>query len=328
MRFGASPRRFAWLAIAAAIATIVLKGLAAYITGSVSLLSDALESTINLTTAIITLAVLFIVARPPDEDHAYGHGKAEYLSSGAEGGLILAAAASIIFVSIRRLLNPQPVENVAIGLAVTGVATIINLVVARLMIRAGRHERSIALEADGHHLMTDVLTSVGVLLGVALVLITGIERLDPVIAIAFAGNIAWTGIRLVRRSAEGLMDSALPEAELESVKQVLARYQEHGVQFHALRSRQAGARGFVSFHVQVPGNWSVQQGHDLVEQIEADLRHALPHVSVFSHLEPVDDPRSWDDITLDRPAPMDHAASPAASDRSSLGKPDSPSQVS
>jgi len=301
MNFASNPRRMAWMAIAAAVLTISLKGAAAAITGSVSLLSDALESTINLTTAIMTLIVLFIVARPADDDHTYGHGKAEYLSSGAEGGLILAAAAGIIFVAVRRLINPQPVSNLDIGLIAIGLATVINLVVARGMIRVGKRQRSIALEADGRHLMTDVLTSIGVILGVLLVKLTGILWLDPVIAIVFAANIAVTGVRLILRAARGLMDSSLPREEIHAITAVLDRLAEEGIQYHALRTRQSGARNFVSVHIQVPGGWTVLQGHDLLERIDLELRKAVPGLTVFSHLEPMEDPRSWNDVHLDRP---------------------------
>ena len=296
-----TPRRLAWVAIAAAVLTIGLKGAAAVITGSVGLLSDALESTVNLTTAIMTLIVLFIVARPEDEDHAYGHGKAEYLSSGAEGGLILAAAAGIIFVAVRRLINPMPVTHIDVGLVIVVIATLINLVVGQMMIRVGRRQRSIALEADGRHLMTDVLTSAGVILGVLLVNWTGIMRLDPIIAIVFALNIAVTGLRLILRSARGLMDTALPREEILAITSVLDRLAKEGMQYHALRTRQAGARSFVSVHIQVPGSWTVLEGHDLLERIDLELHKTVPNLTVFSHLEPMEDPRSWNDIHLDRP---------------------------
>lgn len=301
MKPSSNPRRFAWLAIAAAVLTISLKGAAAILTGSVSLLSDALESTINLTTAVMTLIVLFIVARPEDEDHTYGHGKAEYLSSGAEGGLILAASAGIIFVSVRRLINPLPVSHLDVGLVVIGVATLINLIVATLLIRVGRRERSVALEADGRHLMTDVWTSVGVIIGVLMVYLTGIVRLDPIIAILFGANIAVTGIRLMVRSTQGLMDSAVPKEEVQAITATLDRHAEAGLQYHALRTRQSGSRSFASFHIQVPGEWTVQRGHDLLEQIDLELHRTLPYLTVFSHIEPMEDPRSFQDIHLDRP---------------------------
>ncbi|MCJ7512988.1 MAG: cation diffusion facilitator family transporter [Anaerolineales bacterium] len=301
MKPSSNPRRFAWLAIAAAVLTISLKGAAAILTGSVSLLSDALESTINLTTAVMTLIVLFIVARPEDDDHTYGHGKAEYLSSGAEGGLILAASAGIIFVSVRRLINPLPVSHLDVGLVVIGVATLINLIVATLLIRVGRRERSVALEADGRHLMTDVWTSVGVIIGVLMVYLTGIVRLDPIIAILFGANIAVTGIRLMVRSTQGLMDSAVPKEEVQAITATLDRHAEAGLQYHALRTRQSGSRSFASFHIQVPGEWTVQRGHDLLEQIDLELHRTLPYLTVFSHIEPMEDPRSFQDIHLDRP---------------------------
>lgn len=301
MNFTSNPRRWAWVAIAAAVLTIGLKGAAAALTGSVSLLSDALESTVNLTTAIMTLIVLISAARPADDEHAYGHGKAEYLSSGAEGGLILAAAGGIIFIAIRRFLEPQPVANVDIGLIAIGLATVINLIVGQGMIRVGKRQRSVALEADGRHLMTDVLTSIGVILGVLLVNLTGILRLDPIIAVVFAANIAVTGARLIQRSARGLMDASLSRDEIQAITGVLDGLGDEGVHHHALRTRQSGTRSFASVHIQVPGDWTVQQGHDLLERIDLELRKAVPGLTVFSHLEPMEDPRSWSDIHLDRP---------------------------
>lgn len=295
-----SLKRFAWLSIIAAVITIVLKAGAYLVTGSVSLLSDALESVVNLVAAVVALAALTIAARPPDDDHAYGHDKVEYLSSGVEGALILVAAFSIGAAAVPRLFAPTPIEQPGIGLGISVVASLINLGVARVLLRAGRHYGSITLEADAHHLMTDVWTSGGVLVGVGLVLLTGWTILDPIIALLVAANIVWAGVQLVRRSTIGLMDTALPAVELERVQQVLERYRSQGVEFHALRSRQSGARRFVSFHVLVPDAWTVRRGHALLEQIEHDIRTALPNVTVFTHLEPLGDPRSWADIMLDR----------------------------
>jgi len=295
--------RFAWLSIGAAILTIALKTIAYLLTGSVGLLSDALESLVNLVGASMALAMLTIAARPADEDHVYGHSKAEYFSSGVEGALILIAAVSIIVSAVPRLIDPKPLEQVGLGLGVSVVASLINLVAARILLKAGNRHNSITLEADAHHLMTDVWTSVGVLAGVGMVVLTGWERLDPIVAFIVAGNIIWTGVRIVRQSALGLMDTALPSQEQDVLKGVLEKYTQDGVQYHAIRTRQSGSRQFVSFHVLVPGEWSVQRGHDLLEAIEAEIRQALPSVTVFTHLEPLNDPVSWEDTTLDRAVP-------------------------
>jgi len=292
--------RFAWISIAAAIITIILKTVAYYLTGSVGLLSDAIESLVNLVGGIMALAMLTIAARPADEDHAYGHSKAEYFSSGVEGSLILVAAVSIAITAVSRLLHPQALEQVGMGLAVSVVASLINLGVALLLLRAGKQHNSITLEANAHHLLTDVWTSIGVLLGVGAVVLTGWLWMDPVVALLVAANIIWTGTRIVWRSVAGLMDLALPAADLAIVRQVLTTYQCAEVQFHALRSRQAGARKFVSVHVLVPGAWTVNHGHELLERIESSIRAALPNSSVFTHLESLDDPSSWDDQGLDR----------------------------
>ncbi|NNJ08907.1 cation transporter [Chloroflexales bacterium ZM16-3] len=293
--------RFAWLSIAAAVVTIGLKAGAYFVTGSVGLLSDALESVVNLVAAIVALVVLTVAARPPDEDHAYGHGKAEYFSSGVEGALILVAAASISYAAIGRLLNPQEIESVGLGLGISVGASAINFVVARVLMQAGRHYHSITLEADSHHLMTDVWTSVGVILGVALVAITGWQLLDPIIALIVAVNIVWTGARILQRSALGLLDTALPAEERQQVIAILNRYAEsEGLQYHALRTREAASRRFVSVHILVPGSWSVLRGHHLLEQIEQEVRSALSNTTVFTHLEPIEDPASFDDQTLDR----------------------------
>jgi cation diffusion facilitator family transporter len=292
--------RYAWLSIAAAVVTIGLKLSAYWLTGSVGLLSDALESLVNLAAAIMALAMLTLAARPPDEEHAYGHGKAEYFAGGVEGALILLAAASIAWTAVPRLVAPQPLEQIGLGLAVSLAASAINLIVARVLLAAGRRFRSIALEADARHLMTDVWTSAGVLAAVGAVALTGWQRLDPIIALVVAANIIWTGVRLLRQSALGLLDTALPSQEQMAIDAVLARYRSDEVQFHALRTRQAGARSFMSVHVLVPGGWTVQRGHRLLEQIERDIREAVPGLTVFTHLEPLEDPVSFEDTRLDR----------------------------
>ena len=275
------------LSVAAGIATIVLKMLAWRLTGSTGLLSDALESIVNLAAALIALIVVRWATLPPDEQHMYGHEKAEYFSAGVEGGLIMVAAASIGWVAIKRLLHPVPLEDVAVGLAISAVAS---SQPASVLVRAGRRHRSITVEADGRHLLTDVWTSAGVIAGVAAVALTGLERLDPLIALAVAANIVRTGVTLVRRSSGGLMmDHALSPAEQAALDTALQPYRREGVVFHAIRNRQAGRRSFVSMHVLVPGHWTVQQGHDLLEHVEADVRATLPHRTVFTHIEPSED---------------------------------------
>ncbi|MBI5352240.1 MAG: cation transporter [Chloroflexi bacterium] len=292
--------RFAWLSIGAAVLTIVLKSLAYLLTGSVGLLSDALESIVNLVGALMALSMLTIASRPEDEDHAYGHSKAEYFSSGVEGTLILVAAVSIIWAAIPRLITPKPLEQVGVGLAVSVGASLVNLVVALIIRRAGKLNNSITLEANANHLMTDVWTSVGVVAGVGAVTLTGWQRLDPIVAMLVAANIIWAGFGIVRKSVLGLMDTALSPEEQKLIQNALEPHKEGGVEFHALRTRQSGARQFVSFHVIVPGKWTVQRGHHLLEKIEADIRGALPNVTVFTHLESLNDPASWEDTNLDR----------------------------
>ena len=292
--------RFAWISIAAALVTIALKTAAYYLTGSVGLLSDALESLVNLVGGIMALAMLTIAARPADKDHAYGHSKAEYFSSGVEGTLILVAAGSIAVAAIPRLLHPQQLAQVGAGLVVSMVAAVVNLGVALLLLRVGKKHHSITLEANAHHLLTDVWTSVGVLLGVTVVALTGWLWMDPVVALLVAANIVWTGSRIVWRSISGLMDLALPAEDLAAIRHVLDTYQNGGIQFHALLTRQAGARKFISMHVLVPGIWTVHRGHELLERIEAEIRLALPNSSVFTHLEALEDPVSWEDQGLDR----------------------------
>jgi cation diffusion facilitator family transporter len=292
--------RLLWLSVAAAVATISLKVTAWLLTGSVGLLSDAAESLVNLVAAVIALGALRWAVKPPDEPHAYGHAKAEYLSAGIEGALIFLAAVTIVVASVDRLLDPQPLTAVGPGLAIAGLAALINLGVGVLLVRAGREHRSITVEADGRHLLTDVWTSGGVIAGVAAVAITGWDRLDPIIGLAVACNIVITGAGLIRRSVGGLMDRALDATAHEQIEDVLAAFEARGVQFHALRTRQAGRRAFVSMHVLVPGVWTVQQGHDVAEDVEAAVRAELPHATVFTHLEPAEDPRSFYDTALDR----------------------------
>jgi len=292
--------RWAWLSIAAAVATIALKAGAYLLTGSVGLLSDALESIVNLVAALTALGMLIVAERPPDDDHPFGHTKAEYFAAAIEGALILVAAAGIAVSAVERLRDPHPLENVGLGLVVSTLASAINLGVSQILQRVGRRFGSITLEADARHLMTDVWTSIGVLIAVAAVHVTGWLALDPIIALIVAANIVWAGIQLLRRAAMGLLDTALPPDERALIEAALAPYRADGVDFHSLRTRQAGQRRFVSVHVLVPGEWSVQRGHDVLEQLERDVREAMPGpTTVMTHLEPVEDPRSHQDQDLD-----------------------------
>jgi len=298
---GRSPRFYALVSIGAAVLTIALKLAAWELTGSVGLLSDAAESVVNLVAALIALWALTVAATPPDQKHAFGYTKAEYFSSGVEGFLIIAAAAGIVAAAWERWKNPQPLTDAWLGVGVSVVASAINGWAATMLLAAGRRLRSITLTADAHHLLTDVWTSAGVIVGIALVALTGWVRLDPLIAAAVAVNIVWTGWKLVRETGIGLMDSSLPEEERKTVAEALAPFQEQGILFHAILSRVAGRRRFVTMHVLVPGTWTVQKGHDLCEAIEAAVREALPGAHAITHLEPREDPVSWEDRGLDRP---------------------------
>lgn len=293
--------KYAWLSLVAAVATIGLKSGAYWLTGSLGLLADALESGVNLLTAMGTLLTLIVAARPPDRQHAYGHSKAEYFSSGLNGLLILLAAGAITYSTLERWLNPRPVEQLQLGLMVSLIAAALNFFVARILTQAGQAHNSVSLTAEGRHLMTDVWTSIGVLVGVGLVWLTAWPWLDGLVALAVAIQIGWSGSLLLREAVQGLMDQALPHEVVHEIVYILDRFSEQaGVQYHALRTRRAGAQRFVSVHVQVPGSWSIQDGHDLLEEIEAELRTAVPDLSVFTHLEPLEDPRSWHDIELMR----------------------------
>lgn len=293
--------RYAWLSVAAALATIALKTLAWWLTGSVALLSDALESLVNLAAALLALSMLRVAASPPDEGHPYGHSKAEYFSAGIEGALIVLAAGGIVFAAVPRLIAPAPLDTPLLGLALTFAATLINLGAGLALLRAGRRHHSITLEADGRHLMTDVWTSAGVIVGVALVLATGWLRLDPLVALAVAAHIVWVGFGLVRRSIAGLMDAAISPGDQGEVTRIFEEYaRRHGVHFHALRTRQSGARRFISFHLLVPDEWPVVRAHRLSEEIEERIRMLVPNAGVFVHIEPISDPASYDDQDLDR----------------------------
>jgi len=301
---GGTARRYAWLSIAAAVVTIGLKLGAYYLTGSVGLFSDAAESVVNLVAAVAALWALTFAVRPPDEEHAFGHNKAEYFSSGLESALIIIAAAWIGVTAWGRLMDPQPLQNVGLGLSVTLVATALNGGVALVLLRAGRRLRSITLRADAQHLLTDVWTSAGVVLGIVLVQLTGWLVLDPLIGLLVAANIVWTGFRLLNDTAHGLLDTAIPPEELEKIATVLSRHEGEAVQFHAVRTRVAGQRHFVSMHVLVPGRWTVKRGHDLSERIEGELAEALQgNTTFFIHIEPSEDPASFEDQSLDRERP-------------------------
>lgn len=287
-------RRVALLSVAAAIVTLVLKFGAYFLTGSVGLLSDAIESFVNLAAALIAFTAITIASRPADSNHTYGHDKAEYFSSGAEGTLILLAAATIIYSAIHRLLNPAPLENLSIGVAVALVASAINFGVSRIMLRVARQEDSIALEADAHHLMTDVWTSVGVVGGIILVGITGWQVLDPLLAIAVGINIIWMGVQLLRRSTAGLMDVTLPGEEVAVIQTAINHVAGADTPYHALRTRKSGSRRFIDFHLLLPGQTTVQESHDLVTKIESAIELDLPKTYVTIHVEPREDAASWD----------------------------------
>jgi cation diffusion facilitator family transporter len=293
--------RFVWLSLGAALATISLKTAAWWLTGSVGLLSDALESLVNIAASLLALWMLRLAAAPPVEEYSYGFSKAEYFSAGIEGALIVIAAAGILFAAVPRLLHPQPLDTPGLGLGLTAVATVLNYAVARVLIRAGRRFHSITLEGDGRHLMADVWTSCGVLAGVALVFATGIYSLDPLIALGVAVHIVWTGATLVRRSVKGLLDAAISPEEKREVTRLLGEYsRRYGVAFHALRTRQAGARRFLSFHMLVPDAWTVSQAHKLSEELEEQIRSLVPNASIDTHIEPISDPASYEDQGLDR----------------------------
>jgi cation diffusion facilitator family transporter len=292
--------RYAWLSIAAAVTTLGMKTLAAVLTRSVGLLSDALESVVNLVAALVALFALRAAAKGPDDQFAYGREKAEYLSAGVEGTMIMLAAVAIAATAVFRILNPRPLERIGIGLVVSTAAALVNLVVSTVLMRAGRRYRSITLEADAKHLMTDVWTSAGVLVGIGLVALTGWRILDPLTALGVAANIVVSGMILIRRSVRGLLDASLPADQVAEIEAVLDRHRSADVEFHALRTRQAGRRSFMSVHVLVPGARSVTVAHDLVEQVEAELHEVVPDLTIVAHIEPLEDPRSFADEGLDR----------------------------
>jgi len=287
------------LSIAAALVTLGLKSASYLLTGSVSLLSDALESLINLVAALAAYFSFWYSSRPIDANHTYGHEKIEYFSSGLEGALIVVAGIGIIFAAVHRFIVPVPLEEIGLGAGLSLAASLVNLFVARLLIQAGRKHESIILEADGQHLMSDVWTSAGVIVGLFVVKITDWEILDPVIACLVAVSIAWTGYTLVRRSFNGLMDHALPEEEQAKFRAAVQSQLPEGMQFHALRTRQAGPRRFADFHLLVPGSMRVRVAHDLAEKIEAALRQLFPALIATIHIEPIEAEESWNDNMLE-----------------------------
>jgi cation diffusion facilitator family transporter len=293
-------RNYIKLSIVAALVTMGLKFWAYLLTDSVGLFSDVAESSVNLVAAVVAFWALNLASQPPDREHTFGHSKAEYFSSALEGGLIVLAAISIAVAASERLLNPQPVTKVEWGLVLSLVAAMVNGGVAVTLLRAGRRLRSVALRADGHHLLTDVWTSIGIVLGLVLTKLTGWQILDPIVALLVAVHIAWVGVQLMRETFSGLMDTALPKAQQAIIYETLDAYREQGIQFHALRTRVAGSRNFVAFHVLVPGDWSVQKGHDLCDQLEVHINQVLPGTDVMTHLEPLEDPASWGDEGGDR----------------------------
>ena len=296
-----SLERYAWLSVAAALATISLKTLAWWLTGSLGLLSDAMESFVNLAAALLALSMLRLAATPADKDYPHGRSKAEYFAAGVEGALIVLAAAGIVWAALPRLFDPRSLAMPLVGIALTGVATAINLAVGVVLLRVGHAHHSITLEADGRHLLTDVWTSFGVIAGVALVAYTGWLQLDPLVALLVAAHILWIGFGLVRRSISGLLDPAIAHGEQSEIAQLLAEYaRRYGVSFHAVRTRQAGARRFISFHLLVPDEWTVAQAHRLSEEIESRIRSLVPNASILAHIEPISDPSSYDDQDLDR----------------------------
>ena len=287
--------RLMLLSVAAAVVTIGLKVAAAAVTGSVGFLSDAMESVVNLVAALVGLWAIRLAARPPDLGHHFGHGKSEYLSAAVEGSLIFVAAAAILWTSLDRLLDPVPIEQPGIGLALSSLAAVINLAVGVLLVRAGRRLRSIAVEADGRHLLTDVVTSAGVLVGIGLVAIFEWYVLDPIVAMAVGANILYTGYGLLRRSVTGLLDASIPADDMHTVEQLLDEFRRREpVDFHALRSRESGRQQFVYVHLLVPDGWTVKRGHDLAEELSTAIGGALRGARTFVHIEPIADPSSYD----------------------------------
>jgi len=295
--------KYAWLSIAAAIVTITMKTVAWRVTGSVGLLSDAAESIVNLAAAMLALLMLSIAAKPPDENHHFGHDKAEYFSAAVEGVLIFIAAVLIIFSAVERLLHPRELDSVSVGVVISVLAAVVNGVVGMILIRAGRKYRSPTLVADGKHLWTDVVTSAGVVVAIILVLLTGWVLLDPIVALIVGANIIITGVRLIRGSTQGLMDITLPEEENTAIANILAGFTSDDVRFHGLRTRLSGSQRFAVVDMLVPGAWTVRRSHDLIEEVQASLEQAFPGIQIQIHLEPIEDPRAYGDFEVEVPIP-------------------------
>lgn len=291
--------RYALLSIATAVAAIALKMIAWRITGSVGLLSDAAESVVNLVAAVAAFIALKVVAKPPDRDHNFGHTKAEYFSAVFEGVMIVVAAVVILISAVIRLLDPRELASVGVGLSISVLATVLNGAAAMVLLRAGRRYRSLVLEADGRHLLADVWTTVGVVVGVTAVALTGWLVLDSLIAIAVAINILFVGYGLVRRSSAGLMDAAMSENDRAAIDAVLEGRRAGGIGFHDVRTRESGHLRFVQMHMLVPGEWTVQRAHDLTERVEQDLREVFDDLSITVHIEPLEDPRAYESWRLD-----------------------------
>jgi cation diffusion facilitator family transporter len=291
-------RALVLLSVLAAVVTIGLKALAYWLTQSVGLLSDALESGINLFAALTAYVSLHYSHRPADATHTYGHEKIEFFSAGLEGVLIVVAGVGTAWVAVGRLVRPEPLSALGLGAGLALGASAVNLAVGVLLVRVGRRHHSIVLEADGRHLLTDVWTSLGVIGGLVVVWLSGLHVLDPVIAILVGANILFTGLRLIRRSFNGLMDHALDAEQLDALRAAIRQSLPPGTAFHALRTRQAGASRFADFHLLVPGATSVRVAHDLAERVEAALRAALPRVEVTIHIEPIEEQASWEDNAL------------------------------
>jgi cation diffusion facilitator family transporter len=285
-----------WFSIIASILTISIKSAAYFMTGSVGFMSDAMESFINLAAGIVAFVMLTIAARPPDKEHPFGHDKAEYFSSLIEGVLIVIAAIGIAYAAIDRIYHPKPLEELGIGMVLSVIATLINFATARILLHYGKKYNSITIESDAHHLMTDVWTTVGIIVGIGLVKFTNWQLLDPLMAIAVAIGIVYTGTRLIIRSTDGLMDKKLSEKELVIITEILDRYKNQGIYYHALYTRQASSKRFITFHLLFPGDLSVHDAHETSKIIENEIRVKLPYSDVFVHLEPLNDPDALDDF--------------------------------
>jgi len=291
-----SPASIVWFSIIASVLTITLKAIAYYVTDSVGFLSDAMESIINLVAGIVAFLMLKIAFNPPDKEHPFGHDKAEYFSSLIEGSLIIIAAIGIGIAAINRIIHPKPLEELNLGMVFSVFATLINLVTARILLYHGRKYKSITLEADARHLMTDVLTTVGILLGILIVKFTNWDIIDPLIAIVVALSIVFTGMRLIIRSTEGLMDTSLSDEELKIIKEIIERYKVEGIDYHALYTKKVSSRNFISFHLLFPGNWSIYKSHELAKKIEKEIANSYAFSDIFIHLEPFNDPEAYDDF--------------------------------